>query len=196
MCSLLVLALPGTVAAEWHFTPMIGLTFRGDTNFWDHELATFNRHRNFGGAVSRLGEGIFGVEGIVMSTPGFFKGDEPFRGTVETSRSIALMGNVVVTTPRLWTEYSLRPFVSGGFGLLHVRSENPSQQLLEPVRADLLGFNVGGGAIGFLSNRTGVRFEMRYHRAVGRPETPEMTTHATPARLGYMTASIGLVIRR
>lgn len=177
---------------------MLGLTFKGNTNFIDWELATDKRHRSFGGAVSRLGSGIIGAEGLVTSTPGFFQGKEPLSSAldfVDISRSVALMGNVVLTTPRLWTEYSLRPFLSGGAGLLHVRADNPTVNP-QPVNATIPGFNVGGGAIGFLSDRTGVRFEMRYYGTLGRPELPEMTRDAGPARLRYVTASIGLVIRR
>ena len=31
-----------------------------------------------------------------------------------------------------------------------------------PVEAKLLGYNVGGGAVGFLTERTGLRFDLRY----------------------------------
>ena len=71
--TLCLLAGVSPASAEWHFTPMAGITFSGDTTMLDWENATNDAHPNFGGAVSILGGGLFGVEGIAISTPGFFK---------------------------------------------------------------------------------------------------------------------------
>ena len=46
ICCVLVV-VPRSAAAEWHFTPMIGATFFGSTSLLDHELATDDVHRNF-----------------------------------------------------------------------------------------------------------------------------------------------------
>ena len=97
-CCVLVVFFPQAATAEWHFTPMLGATFFGDTNIIDPDLATDKVHRHFGGAVGLLGGGIFGAEGVVVWTPGLFTGD---LGLVRNSRSIAVMGNAVLTTPRL-----------------------------------------------------------------------------------------------
>ena len=72
------------------------------------------------------------------------------------------MGNVVLTTPRSWNEYGLRPFVSGGIGLLYASTSAAEAVDVLPVNARLLGYNVGGGAVGFLNERTGLRFDLRY----------------------------------
>jgi hypothetical protein len=177
---------------------MIGVTFKGATNFWDPESAQNPEsgdqkvRRTFGLSVSRFGEGIIAFEGVALLTPGFFEGSSVFgQDLVSDSYALSATGNVILTTPRLWTEYSLRPFVSAGFGMLRVSHDDTAL----PVSANMLGMNVGGGAIGFLSERTGVRFEMRYHRAVGRPEFVNQTFDGGPGRLRYFTASIGLVIR-
>jgi hypothetical protein len=118
-CALLSVALPGSAAAEWHFTPAIGVTFaKGSNLFIDFgDVAMERNNRTFGFTVSRLGEGIFGVEGIAAWTPSFFEGQPVTdRDPAGSNRALTMMGNVVLTTPRLWTEYSLRPFVSGGSG--------------------------------------------------------------------------------
>lgn len=174
---------------------MIGVSFKGLTNFHDPEFALLEGeqevHRTFGLSVGRFGDGIIAFEGVALLTPGFFEGASVLgQDLVSDSYALNATGNVILTTPRLWTEYSLRPFLSGGFGVLRVSHDG-----VLPVNATMLGMNIGGGAIGFLSERTGVRFEMRYHRAVGRPEFPEQTLDGGPARLRYFTASIGLVIR-
>lgn len=184
---LCLLAAPLPAAAEWHFTPLLGVTFRGNTTFVDAEHATGDAHRSFGGAVTLLGGGLVGAEGLFVLTPRFFQksGD-----LVQSSRVTALMGNVAVTTPRRWTEYSLRPFVSGGFGLLRVAK---TEQTF-PLEANFAAFNIGGGAVGFFSQRTGVRFDLRYYSTLH--ETDRGAAAVGPVHVRYMAASVGLVFRR
>jgi hypothetical protein len=196
---LCVLALPRTVAAEWHITPLIGFTFAGKTTLIDPQVATGKRHADFGGAVTLLGAGVLGAEAIVVLTPGFFQTEHtPLEADVSpvaisSSRTLAVMGNIVLTTPRRWTEYFLRPIVSGGFGILRASSTEAVAEVL-PLHLNLAGFNIGGGAIGFFSQRTGVRFDLRYYSTV------HGTDHGPVAigdvHLRYMTASVGVVIRR
>lgn len=194
-----LLAAPAIALAEWHITPMIGLTFAGKTTITDLDEGTSKRHPSLSGSVTLLGGGLLGVEGVVALTPGFFqRGDDPVLFTpdppetlVDSSRVLTLMGNVVLTAPRRWTEYSLRPFVSGGFGLIRVTKQEPGDLLSTSL--NLFGYNIGGGAIGFLSQNTGVRFDLRYYSTV------RGTDHGPIAfgdvHLRYMTASVGLVIR-
>jgi hypothetical protein len=199
LCCLLVALLPRPAVAEWQFVPMIGATFKGTTSLLDLENATGKVHRHFGGAVSLLGSGIFGAEALVVYTPAFFETDDPGFETpipgnivdITNSRTLAVMGNVVLTTPRRWTEYSLRPYVSGGLGLLHARSEDKSGVV--PVYANMTGFNVGGGAVGFLTARTGVRFDFRYTSSLHRERAVNEAFGRT--HLSYLTFSVGLVIR-
>jgi hypothetical protein len=188
MC-VLALALPRAAAAEWHFTPMIGETFLGRTTIADLEAATDKHHRNLGGSVTLLGSGILGVEGLIVWTPGFFQtGDQDL---IKDSRSLGVMGNLMVTAPRRWTEYSLRPFVSGGFGLLNVSKTEVHEVL--PTQINMVGYNLGGGAIGFFSRRTGVRFDLRYYNNLTSPDSKACFG---PCQLRYMTASVGVVLRR
>ena len=57
----------------------------------------------------------------------------------------------------------------------------------------LRGVNVGGGAIGFLTEKTGLRFDVRYHSTLNRLEgAPAFGA----AHVRYVTASVGIVIRR
>jgi hypothetical protein len=108
---------------------------------------------------------------------------------VEDNRALALMANVVITLPQRWTEYGLRPFISGGFGLMHA---NNGDQLF-PTTVNVQGVNIGGGAVGFLTNQTGLRFDVRYHSTLNRLEGAPAFGDA---HLRYVTASIGLVFRR
>ena len=192
---ILFAAVPRVAAAEWQLTPLAGLGFANDTNFIDIELAHKKTHKLLGGSVSYLTAGLFGVEALGIWMPGYFQdGDGP--EVLKSSRAAALMGNVVITAPRRWTEYSLRPYVSGGFGWLNV-SQSPQAEDALPFDANVAGFNVGGGAIGFLSARTGVRFDLRYFSSV-RPGDKAAISFGDGdrVRLRYMTASIGIVFRR
>jgi hypothetical protein len=48
--------------------------------------------------------------------------------------------------------------------------------------------------VGFFTQRTGVRFDLRYYSSLH--DTDQGTMAIGLARLHYMTASVGLVIRR
>lgn len=191
LCCAFVIAVPGVVRAEWLFTPLVGLTFKGRVSgARDWEDATSKVHKHFGGAVTIVRVGTIGLEGLFVDAPAFFKHDDI--GLVDEGRSLALMGNLVVTAPRRWTEYTLRPFFSGGFGLMRINDVDQIGAF--PVRENLAGFNLGGGAIGFFTKRTGVRFDLRYFRTL-RP-VEERPISINSIRVRYMTASIGIVIRR
>lgn len=190
ICCVCLAALPATAAAEKHYTPMVGLTFRGNTSIVDNEQASGNTHPSLGGAVMILGGGIFGVEGITSLTPGFFTADNTF---VTTSRTFTLMGNGVLTAPRRLTEYSLRPYVSGGVGLLRVSKDEGEKGFT--LQRNFAGLNIGGGAVGFLTAHTGLRFDFRYYSLLHGYDLGAQARE-NPAHLRYMTLSVGVVLRR
>lgn len=195
LCCILLLLSARPAAAEWHIVPMVGLTMLGSTSIVDAEEATGRRHWNFGGAVSFLGSGLLGAEVVTFWTPGFFDGEDVGGAPdlVKSSRTVSLMGNVVLTAPQRWTEYGLRPFVSGGFGLIHVSKTDIPEGILPPVDINVLGYNVGGGAIGFVTQRTGLRFDVRYHSILNPSD------HGFAfgdVRMRYVTATVGIVFRR
>jgi hypothetical protein len=189
-CCALLAMTPQLAAAEWHLVPSVGLTFKGKTSLIDLEQATDDVHRNIGGTVTLLGEGILGVEGVFVYTPGFFQSTDDL---VTSSRTIAFMGNAVLTTPRRWTEYGLRPFVSGGLGLLRTSVQDVGD--IFSTDNNVAAFNIGGGAVGFFSPHVGVRFDLRYYANLHPTEDGKPTAFG-PVHVSYMTTSVGLVIRR
>ena len=206
-CLCLLLAPRAAQAAEWHFAPVFGMTFAGSTTLNDLQLGVGKKHFNFGGIVSRFGDGVIGVEGVVIYTGHFFEFDGPrdpgAPAPVDIAKNYTLSasGNVVLTVPKRWTEYFLRPYVSGGFGLLRAVSidqpAKPSSESLLPVTANMPAFTFGGGAIGFFSQGTGFRFDLRYHTGLSRdPGSNPLNGLSSELHLHYMTAEIGLVIRR
>lgn len=186
------LAVGSPASAEWHIVPLVGLTFKGNTNAVPVGQVPIGTHPDFGGAVSLLGGGILGVEGIGVFTPNF-KGDDPTLNQVlQSSRTLAVMGNVVVTTPRKWTEYSLRPYVSAGLGVMRL-STALTNNVLE-TSTNTAGFDIGGGAIGFFTKHTGVRFDLRYYRRLHAGSSELLATDKP--QLSFMTLSVGVVFRR
>ena len=186
------LGTPAIASADWHIAPFLGLTFKGDTTLIDSEQAARKVHWNFGASITYIGGGPVGVEGLVSYTPGFFQQDNPPLGVdVVESRSLAIMGNVVLTTPRSWNEYGLRPFVSGGVGLLRATATDSPE--IFPVNSNLLGYNIGGGAVGFLSDRVGLRFDLRYFRNLKSSEDTENAIG--PVHLSYWNATVGVVFK-
>ncbi len=198
LLGVLLFGVPATARAEWQLTPFLGLTFKGDTTLLDYEQAAGNTHWTFGGSVALLGSGPVGIEGVVAYTPGFFQQDNPPAvdglppPPVIESRTLAIMGNVVLTTPRSWNEYGLRPFVSGGIGLLHATATDALE--FTPVDASLLGYNIGGGAVGFLNERVGLRFDLRYFSNLKPSDDPELSVTGR-VHLSYWTGSVGVVLK-
>jgi hypothetical protein len=179
--------------ADWLFTPFVGYTFRGSTTIVDPETAAGVVHFNFGGAATLIGAGLVGAEALFVYTPGFFDRDDPPEEIIIRSRSIALMGNVVVAMPRRWNQYGLRPFFSGGVGLLHA---GKTDLLGVFPGLNFVGYNLGGGAVGFFSERTGVRFDLRRFGSVRSDEESALQGFSFgPARLSYWTAEVGVVFR-
>jgi hypothetical protein len=186
LCCAVLAGVPAVARAEWYLVPMAGGTFHGNTTLLDLEDAAGKAHVQVGGAVALVSSGLVGVEAVTVFTPNFFRDRKP--DLLDYGRSFALMGNAILTAPRHATEYSLRPFVSGGFGLLR-----SSQSGLIPLTSNLGGFNIGVGAVGFLSPRTGLRFDLRYYSSIHRTEgAPALG----PVHLSYITASVGLVLKR
>jgi hypothetical protein len=182
------LLLPAVARADFFVTPFAGVKFAGNASIVELDFGASNTKFTLGGMAGVLGDGIFGVEADVAYVPRFF---ERSSGTLVTrSHVFTLMGNVIVAVPRTITGYSLRPFISGGAGLMQVKIDDVLDIL--PVNSKLFGINVGGGAMGPLTNLVDVRLELRWFRSVtSGSETPVFPGTA----LSFWRAAVGLTIR-
>jgi hypothetical protein len=187
--------------ADWYLSPFIGLKFGGDTTLVELEPGAAARKKlTYGGNVMWLGDGLLGVEADLGIVPDYFKGDlinvappgtpPRYIPLVQSSRLTTLMGNAVLAAPRSWTRDSLRPYVSGGFGLVRARRTDYGDVFA--VTRNLGGFNIGGGAFGFITRRTGVRWDLRYVRGSGT--SGDGNTFGS-ARLHIWRATMGVVLR-
>lgn len=187
--------MPVSARADWQITPYLAVAFGGDTNIiklgLDPGGAVKKRHNGFGVSAGWISSGWFGVEGDLAFAPAFF-GDRS--ETVATSRLTSLSGNIVVLVPRRVVGDSLRPYATGGLGLVRAAVSFDSDAL-EPLARNLMGFNVGGGVTGFLTDRAGVRWDLRYFRGTSGDDDLSVTGGTGTPTLSYWRLSMGVVLR-
>jgi Outer membrane protein beta-barrel domain len=181
---------PEPAHADWLVTPFIGLKFGAATSLVDLDFAADTTKLTIGGSVAVIGDGFLGFEADFGYTPGFFNRDVP-RNLNVSSNVTTLTGNVLVLVPRAVIGESLRPYVVGGAGWMHAGINDVESAL--PVSANVLCFNVGGGAIGPISPRTSLRFELRYFRNLtALPlDVPQVTGGS---RLSFWRATVGVAV--
>lgn len=184
LVALLVFAcLPAADArAEWLITPFIGLKFGGDTTFVDPDRGADNTKMTLGGSLARVGDGVLGFEADFGYSPRFF---DPGPGGLTSSSSVStLTGNVLLMVPRALTGYSLRPYAVGGAGWMHIGVNS-----ILPANSNVWAMTLGGGAIGALTDRTSLRFELRYFKNLTGDESANTIGSA---RLSFWRATVGV----
>jgi len=187
--------MPATAHADWIISPFLGATFAGTTALLDLDQGAGSTQVVFGGSAGWWTAGVLGVEGDFGYVPRFFKRDSP-TGLVADSNVATLGLDVVVTTPVSITRESLRPYLVGGLGWMHA-SIDESLNLFPELfgrASNSVSLNLGGGAIGFFTPRTGVRFDLRQFRSLERDENP-FTGERGPL-LSFWRVTVGVVIRR
>ena len=186
---LLLLLIPATAHADFLVIPFVGLKIAGHTNLVDLEQGAGEKKATFGASAAALSDGLLGVSADVEHTPHFFE-RAARGGLVRQSSVTTVMGNVIVAVPLRITQESLRPFVVGGVGLMHANVQDVLG--LFNTSSNLVGMNIGGGAIGFVSPRVGARFELRHFKNLSQDN--RAVTFGT-TRLSYWRLTAGLVLR-
>jgi hypothetical protein len=167
--AVLFILAPSPARAEGFVNPWVGLHF-GD--------APADGDIGFGVAAGSNRGGIIGLEADFGYFPSFFEKDAG-KNTVMT-----LMGNVmveIVVSP----SGKVVPYLAGGIGLIRTSLD------VAEFRQNDFGYNLGAGAMGYFSNRVGVRGDVRYMRAVG--DNASVTLDS--GRFDFWRATFGVVIR-
>jgi hypothetical protein len=186
--TLAVLAHPVDASAEWQLHPFLGMTFGGGTTFVDSELAAGRPHLALGVSAMLLSD-VIGIEADLGHVPGFFqRGNQTL---VLSSRVSTLTGSVVVAVPRHLTQYTLRPYGVVGLGRMFVRSDQKLPVL--SFAENLPAMDVGGGMTGFLTDRVGLDWGVRYFRSVG--QKAEGSVFVADQQLSFWRLNMGLAIR-
>ena len=200
----LAVLTPSGAAAEWQIKPGIGVTLGGVTTFIDLEDAVGTPNPSVSVSGMFLGE-VFGLEADFGLVPGLFDRDgqrSPFgspsgsfecdESCVTSSLVTTYTANVVIAVPRQLTEYSLRPYIVGGGGLMQVRITEilGLYEGVSPV--NIAALDVGGGVTGFLTDRLGVNWDLRWFRSVrGRQQGVSLGRE----KLSFWRASMAAAIR-
>jgi opacity protein-like surface antigen len=165
-----VLLSAAPARAEWFVTPFIGGNFGGATDqplFGKTDAMT--KPWTWGVTGGWLSGGWLGVEGDVAYAPNFFDSDNGFI----TKRSITtVMANVRVALPLGGKGGSIRPYVSGGAGLLRPNLAEAGDVTV--VEGNKFAWNVGGGVAGFFNDHVGITGDVRYLRARDKNEEPNV----------------------
>jgi hypothetical protein len=179
-------------SADWLYAPYIGGAFAGSTPLLDLEGGASSTQLVFGGSAGWWSPGIIGFETDFAYAPRFFETNNLF---FTDSNLVTWGGNVVVTMPVSVTRESLRPYLVGGLGWMHVSIDEGANVFPEFFRArNSIGLNLGGGAVGFITPRTGLRFEIRHFRSFEHGNNP--ATLENESLLSFWRATVGVVIRR
>lgn len=176
-------------AADNQIRIYFGGAFGGSTTVVDEDRGADKAHKAFGASLVTLGN-IFGIEADIADSPGFFENGDS-AGLVLSSRVTTVSGDLVIAAPRSRTEYGLRPYVVAGAGLMRYRIVD-AFGVFDRTRL-LPAFNVGGGAVGFLTNRTGVAWELRRFQNMFGSEQPGFTIGKE--KLSFWRASMAFVYR-
>ncbi len=185
--AILFICAPRPASAEWQLKPFVAGTYGGDSTFTFVRQSDNYGHVGFGVSGLWIGE-VFGAEGDWGHTPQFFEGKEA--PLITDSGVTTLTGNVVVAMPRRLAQYTLRPYVVGGAGLMHIRYDTVGGlQTLSNLQA----MDIGGGVTGFLTRRLGVSWDVRYFRSIDR--TREQGSSFTSEHLSFWRLNMALAIR-
>ena len=186
----MLLATATAGAAEWQLKPFIGATYSGTTSYLFVPPSN-KAHFVFGVSGVLLGE-VFGVEGDFGHTSGFFQdGNDPLQ-LVNDSGVTTTTGNIVVALPRHLAQYTLRPYVVGGAGVMHIKidyRDNPGISFSSTLKA----MDLGAGVTGFLTKRIGVTWDVRYFRSIDR--TIETGQSIGSEHLSFWRASMAVAVR-
>jgi opacity protein-like surface antigen len=162
-------AVPSKASADWLLTPFVGWNFGGKADFLssgggDFE-EEFDQRANFGVSLAWMGAGVIGFEADLGYSPNFFESAKGTGNFLEDSSVTTLMGNLVIGVPiGGQSGVGFRPYVVGGVGLMKATADDPFD--IFNVDSNSFGFDVGGGAMFFFSDKFGIRGDLRYFRSL------------------------------
>lgn len=192
LCAVFAAAIVGAPtqawAADWQLRPFVGFTFAGDTTFVLSDAAS-KPHATIGVNATWLGD-IVGVDVDIARTGGFFQTGDAGELVIGSSVT-TVTGNVVVGVPRRFTEYVLRPYVVAGGGVMRMRLEDVYEVFsFSQVRPTV---DFGAGAVGFITNRVGVAWEVRRFQSIGAEQ--QIGLSLGDEKLSFWRATMAVAIR-
>jgi opacity protein-like surface antigen len=190
-------AAPAKASADWLFTPFVGVNWGGAANFGD--VGTFDdefeKRGNFGASLAYMGAGALGFEIDFGWSPNFFE-NTTGSGNFEfgDSNVTTLMANVVVGAPiGGQSGPGLRPYASGGVGLIRSHVDDPAGFFSNTSTSDF-GLNVGAGITGFFTDNVGIRGDVRYFRSL-QDNQPDDDFDLSLSDFHFWRGTVGVTFR-
>ena len=176
-----VVLVPAPVRADGYVNPWIGVT--GVNSSDDGQPA-------IGVIMGYMGAGVFGFEADFGYTPDFFGP----RDIVGKSNAFTITGDFILGIPIGGTHGAgVRPFVSGGVGLMRTKRELVT--VFDLSQSDnQLCYDFGAGMMGFFAQHIGLRGDFRYFRTLD-DEIVRSTLDLSPGRLRFWRVSGGVTFR-
>jgi hypothetical protein len=182
---------PVQARAEGYISPWVATN--AGTGFNGSNLGnSFNNGRvGVGTQVGAMGKGIIGAELDLGWSPSFFGTTNDFGN----NSVIDVMGNLIVGVPVGGTRGAgIRPYVTAGLGLLRTQIDGGTIATVSSSNNDL-GWNAGGGVMGYFSDHFGLRGDVRYMRNIQNNSTSVTDINFDPGNFHFWRASIGVVLR-
>jgi hypothetical protein len=187
LATVLTLTAATPASADWLLVPFIGTAFGGETSLLVLQRGQIRAQTVFGASGLWLPRGVLGIEGDVAFGPSFFQAND----LIESSSVSTLGGSLIVALPLGVTRESLRPYAVAGIDTVRAAFEDTISVF--PQVETLAGMHFGGGAIGFLGPKTGVRFDLRHLQSLSRE--PAQLTGERRSKLSFWRLTFGVVIR-
>jgi opacity protein-like surface antigen len=169
--------------AQGFISPLIGYDFGGDAGCPNLNNCE-DKKINVSVSVGTMGN-VFGFEEEVAYAPNFF-GNAPGL----SSNVLTLMSNVMLV-PKLGP-VPVRPYVVAGIGLIKTHVDLTLASVFT-TDDNTLGWDLGGGLIGFVGDHVGVRVDLRYFHAF--QDLTVLGFTLSNSKLNYGRASAGLVLK-
>ena len=163
-------------------TPFIGVV----TNTPTDENRTI-----YGAAVGATGN-VVGFELDFGYAPNFFEADDDFGELGPEGNVTTVMGNLLLGIPA----GRVRPYATVGVGLM--RSNLDASDFFDDISRNDFGVNYGGGVMVFLSDRVGLRGDIRQFRSLNNDDLDDDFPEPPDFSLGdfkFWRATGGVTIR-
>jgi hypothetical protein len=175
-----LLLVPHQAAAQGFITPFVGFNFGGDAKC-PQVSGCEDKATNFGLALGSLGR-VAGFEEEFAYAKNFFGTAPGFESSVLT-----VMSNVIIG-PKISL---VRPYVTGGIGLIKAKVEFTPNSLLNTDNNGF-GWNLGGGlTVG--SDHVGIRGDVRFFHSFKDLEVLGFSLGGN-TKLDFGRASVGLFL--
>jgi len=142
-----------------------------------------------------MGAGIIGGEADLGWSPSFFGNKTDFGN----NSVIDVMGNLIVGVPIGGTHGAgIRPFVSGGVGLIRTQIDGGTFARSFDVSSsnNMFGWNLGGGVMGYFNDHVGLRGDVKYLRSFEDTNTGVTVIDLNaPGQFHFWRAAVGVVFR-